>query len=119
MTAATMPDLDLDHVAEVFGDPDSARPMLEYFLETVEPSVDALGRLAAQNDFEALRGTLHTIGGAARTAGARRLGDLCARLEADLIDGRRAAAIRRLGVVREAFDCVGGIIRAGTIGRPA
>ncbi|WP_454020113.1 ATP-binding protein [Azospirillum sp. Marseille-Q6669] len=109
--------LDLDHVRTTFGGFDAASlDMLDFFLETTRPLLDEATVALQRCDLEAVRGTAHTLAGAARTAGANRLGRAASALELAAHRGDPDGAEQALAAVRAAYPAVEAAIRALRIG---
>ncbi|TWA71561.1 PAS domain S-box-containing protein [Azospirillum brasilense] len=109
--------LDLDHVRTTFGALDGmALDMLDFFLETTRPLLDEAAAALERNDLEALRGAAHTLAGAARTAGAERLGRSASTLELAAHHGDPDGAAQALAAVRAAYPEVETAIRALRVG---
>ncbi|MBK3735913.1 response regulator [Azospirillum brasilense] len=109
--------LDLDHVRTTFGALDGmALDMLDFFLETTRPLLDEAAAALERNDLEALRGAAHTLAGAARTAGAERLGRSASTLELAAHHGDRDGAVQALAAVRAAYPAVETAIRVLRVG---
>ncbi|MGR0188111.1 ATP-binding protein [Azospirillum aestuarii] len=109
--------LDLDHVRTTFGGFDAASlDMLDFFLETTRPLLDEAAAALERSDLEAVRGTAHTLAGAARTAGANRLGRAASALELAAHRGDQDGAGHALTAVRTAYPAVESAIRALRIG---
>ncbi|WP_353858139.1 ATP-binding protein [Azospirillum formosense] len=109
--------LDLDHVRTTFGALDGmALDMLDFFLETTRPLLDEAAAALERNDLEALRGAAHTLAGAARTAGAGRLGHSASSLELAAHRGDPDGAAEALAAVRAAYPAVEAAIRALRVG---
>ncbi|ALJ34219.1 response regulator [Azospirillum brasilense] len=109
--------LDLDHVRTTFGGLDAASlDMLDFFLETTRPLLDEAAAALERSDLEAVRGTAHTLAGAARTAGANRLGRAASALELAAHRGDPDGTGHALTAVRTAFPAVEAAIRALRIG---
>jgi PAS domain S-box-containing protein len=80
--AATARVLDLDQLARNIGAIDAtAGRLLQRFVETTRPLLGDVERAFAARAAGSLREAAHSIRGAARTAGAERLADVCAGLE--------------------------------------
>ncbi|HYH39077.1 MAG TPA: Hpt domain-containing protein [Azospirillum sp.] len=73
------------------------------FLRNEEQLRDDLAARLAAGDIQAARLAAHAAGGAARTAGARRLAELCAAIEEALVRGDPAAAARQSALLPEAI----------------
>ncbi|CAK0771040.1 hypothetical protein WCLP8_4670001 [uncultured Gammaproteobacteria bacterium] len=104
--AACGPDrniLNLDHVLEVFGDRATAREMLDYFLETTVPQLALVGICLNAGEIDNARANAHAVAGAARTAGAPELAQLCSQVELDLVQGRLDAARQALPTLSAAM----------------
>ncbi|UKJ74101.1 ATP-binding protein [Azospirillum brasilense] len=109
--------LDLDHVRTTFGGFDAASlDMLDFFLETTRPLLDEAAAALQRCDLEAVRGTAHTLAGAARTAGANRLGRAASALELAAHCGDPDGAGHALAAVCAAYPAVEAAIRALRIG---
>ncbi|KAA0686638.1 ATP-binding protein [Azospirillum brasilense] len=109
--------LDLDHIRTTFGGFDAASlDMLDFFLETTRPLLDEAAAALQRSDLEAVRGTAHTLAGAARTAGANRLGRSASALELAAHRGDPDGAGHALAAVRTAYPAVEAAIRALRIG---
>ena len=105
--------LDLDHVRTTFGALDGAAlDMLDFFLETTRPLPDEAAAALERGDLDAVRGTAHTLAGAARTAGANRLGHAASALELAAHRGDPDAAEQALAAVRAAYSAVETAIRS-------
>ena len=119
--------LDLDMLQQNLGPIDEAtQPTLQLFLSSTEPMIDDLRRAAVNHDAKLVAQKAHSIKGAAMTAGALELGEICAEIEraAKAQDwatieahepalqpafSRLDAAVRRLApVARPEFDRLGG-----------
>ncbi|CAO3376876.1 ATP-binding protein [Azospirillum argentinense] len=109
--------LDLDHVRTTFGALDGmALDMLDFFLETTRPLLDEAAAALERDDREALRAAAHTLAGAARTAGAERLGRSASALELAAHHGDADGAAQALAAVRAAYPAVEAAIRALRVG---
>ncbi len=73
--------LDLTFIKETFGDLEIGKEMLFFFLETTAPTLAALEHSLISQDADSGRSSAHSIAGAAQTAGAKTLGQLCKRYE--------------------------------------
>lgn len=110
MDAAGLAILDLDHVAATFGSLDGARDLLGFFLETTAPILDEVERGLDLGDAEEGRRAAHAAAGAARTAGAKELAQLCSDIEILAAKGRIDAAREQIGAMRVAFGRVESVI---------
>jgi len=84
---------DATPLTEAFGGfDDTARQLLQEFVDDAVGQVDGILALARDDDPAALRDRVHSLKGAARSMGARRLGDIASDLQ-DACDARDEAAI--------------------------
>jgi CheY-like chemotaxis protein/HPt (histidine-containing phosphotransfer) domain-containing protein len=103
--------LDLGHVVATFGSIDAARDLLNFFLETTAPLLDAVADGLAAGDAEGGRHAAHSAAGAARTAGAVELAMLCSEIERCAARGDVDAAKQRARCLRAAFSRVERAVR--------
>jgi len=101
--------VDLEQISERFGDREVMRELLACFLVTVPPLLaqilDGLGGGEGEGLGQA-RAAAHAMVGAAYTAAAVPLAELCRGLERDLIDGRADDARGRTAAVVAEFERV-------------
>ncbi|MBI1206371.1 MAG: response regulator [Azospirillum sp.] len=102
--------LDLDAVANLFGDAQVVAEMLQFFLETTRPLIEEAGRALRVGGFEDARAAIHAAAGAARTASAGELAALCSQIELDLVAGDAAAANARIPELNLVFDRVAAVV---------
>ncbi len=106
-----LPIVDLVFIETLFGNREAARSMMDYFLETTRPSLGEVGHALAAGQAEDARFAAHSLVGAARTAGTRRLAAIGTALEAAIVDGDFDGARSRLRDVEAAFMEVEQVIR--------
>ncbi len=105
--------LDLDHLRETFGSLDGGTlDMMDYFLETTRPTLDQALAALAVDQLEDARAAAHSVAGAARTAGAKRLAIHCTAMERAVIEGRLADAQDHAAAMARAFPEVEAAIHA-------
>ena len=98
--------LDIDFVLGLFGGRETARSMMDYFLETTTPTLEQLAAALADGSAEDARFAAHSIAGAARTAGAHDLAAAAVALEEKAATGDLAAARPLLAAVGDALTRV-------------
>lgn len=99
----TLPVLDWEMVAAVFGDTAVGARMLSFFLETTQPLVQSLEVRDGRSGDPAIRKEAHKLGGAARTAGARELAALCEAIERGCEGGDFDLVCLRMHALRGTF----------------
>ncbi len=104
--AGINPVLDWSFVMELYGSREVAGELLQYFLETTAPLVATLRTIAVDVDVAEVRSKVHTIAGAAKTAGALELARLCSNIEHDMINDNKGGAFDRLPSIIDAFSRV-------------
>jgi PAS domain S-box-containing protein len=106
------PVLDLDLLQQNLGPIDErTQPTLELLLSSTEPMIEALHRAAMTRDAPLLARTAHSIKGAAVTAGALELGNLCAEIEQAAKADDWSAIESRAPLLGPAFARLSGAIR--------
>ena len=90
--------LDLEHLNRFGHNPQGLREVIDAFLQTTEPILDALERVAHQQNETEFRQILHALIGAANSAGARALADGCRTLARLREPEQRATTLRDLAV---------------------
>ena len=96
--------LDLEPMVRNFGGLTAlVNELYALFLRNEEQLRDDLDARLAAGDLQAARLAAHAAGGAARTAGARRLADLCAAIEEALVRGDPATAARQSALLTAAI----------------
>jgi|GEM_PF-738151 len=105
--------LDLDHLRETFGSLDGGTlDMMDYFLETTRPTLDQALAALASGQMEDARAAAHSVAGAARTAGAKRLAIHCTAMERAVIEERLGDARTHAAAMAQAFPEVEAAIHA-------
>ncbi len=105
--------LDLDHLRETFGSLDGGTlDMMDYFLETTRPTLDQALAALASGQMEDARAAAHSVAGAARTAGAKRLAIHCTAMERAVIEERLSDARTHAAAMAQAFPEVEDAIHA-------
>lgn len=98
------PILDLSYLRQELGVPDEMiGELLKDFVNTTRPVLDGLADSLAAGDFEAARKQAHAAAGASKTAGAKRLGQVCSEIERAIVEGDTARALTRAGSVGPAL----------------
>ncbi|PWC43127.1 Hpt domain-containing protein [Azospirillum sp. TSO22-1] len=96
--------LDLEPMVRNFGGLTAlVNDLYALFLRNEEQLRDDLAARLAAGDLQAARLAAHAAGGAARTAGARRLAELCTAIEEALVRGDPAAASRQSALLPDAI----------------
>jgi PAS domain S-box-containing protein len=90
--AASISALDLSGLIDLIGDsPEDLKHLLDDFMNSARTGLGGLRAALGQNDLKCLATAAHTLKGAARYAGATRLGELCDGVEQGAKSGRPAA----------------------------
>lgn len=93
--------LDMEVLKEQMGELDaSALDMLSKFPDMMRPLLDQLQPAYEAQSYDTLREVAHSLKGAARSAGAMRLGDLCEKLQKDA-EGRTCDPMLVSDTIRE------------------
>jgi len=96
--------LDLEPMVRNFGGLTAlVNDLYALFLRNEEQLRDDLAARLEAGDVQAARLAAHAAGGAARTAGARRLAELCAAIEEALVRGDAASAARQSALLPAAI----------------
>lgn len=96
--------LDLSQILAAFGEiDDDVREMLQLFIDTTAPMLDALEAQAASHDQSGLEDNAHSVKGAARSAGARAMAQTAEALEAAARAGDWDQVDVNLKAIRPAF----------------
>jgi len=107
------PVLDTRYLLElVGGDETVLKGLLDEFVDSVACDVAATVDALSEGRMDAAQKAAHAVSGAARSAGALRLGGLCQRIEGALLQGDTDMPLRLKGAVQPAFDEVATAIRA-------
>jgi len=108
-----VPVLDLTPMRQIFGEiGDEVRELLQLFVESTRPLVEALGGALAAGDGIAAREAAHSAKGAGSSAGAFRFALLCAEAESACVGGDLAAAQALLEPLWQAFAEVAAAVAA-------
>ncbi|MBB4287415.1 response regulator [Roseospira goensis] len=107
------PILDLRPIGElVGGDRDMMRQLLADFVAVTETDVSATLSALDRGDLDGALKAAHSAAGAARSAGAMRLGTLCKRIEIAAMKGDADTPARLKGDLLPAFIAVAAAVRA-------
>jgi CheY-like chemotaxis protein/HPt (histidine-containing phosphotransfer) domain-containing protein len=99
------PVLDTAYMLElVGGDAAMLKGLLEEFVESTGPDVAATVAALTDRRMEAAQKAAHAVSGAARSAGALRLGAVCKSIEQAVMAGDHEAAVALTAAVQPAFD---------------
>ncbi|CAK0765599.1 hypothetical protein CCP2SC5_380015 [Azospirillaceae bacterium] len=104
-------DLDVEYAVKLFGDRATAREMLFYFLETTSSLVAEVEAQFSGGAVDDARFAIHSVAGAARTAGAQKLAALCSEIERGIIERRVDEVSQKWPLLRLLFEKVESAIR--------
>jgi CheY-like chemotaxis protein len=87
-------------------DPDPLSGLIALYLKDAEPRLEKMAGALNRRDVPDLAAAAHSLKGTSNNLGARRLGELCGRLEKEAKAGNLEAAATTLPVVQEEFSRV-------------